>query len=49
MQLKLISSEERFRVLIDTAEDLIFTLDGFGYFNMVNKNGINILGYLQKK
>jgi len=49
VQLRLINSEERFRVLIDTAEDLIFTLDGFGYFNMVNKNGINILGYTSKE
>jgi len=45
VQLKLVHSEERFRTLIDTAEDLIFTLDGFGYFNMVNKSGVNILGY----
>ena len=45
IQLKLAHSEEKFRTLIDTAEDLIFTLDGFGYFNMVNKSGVNILGY----
>ena len=45
IQLKLAHSEEKFRTLIDTAEDLIFTLDGFGYFNMVNKSGANILGY----
>jgi PAS domain S-box-containing protein len=45
VQLKLVHSEERFRALIDTADDLIFTLDGFGYFNMVNKSGVNILGY----
>jgi PAS domain S-box-containing protein len=45
VQLKLVHSEERFRALIDTAEDLIFTLDGFGYFNMVNKSGVNLLGY----
>ncbi len=43
--LKLENSEERFRMLIDTADDLIFILDGFGYFNLVNKNGANALGY----
>lgn len=45
-QLKLISSEEKFRMLIDTAEDLIFILNGFGYFNLVNKNGATALGYV---
>jgi PAS domain S-box-containing protein len=45
VQLKLERSEERFRLLIDTADDLIFTLNGFGYFSMVNKNGANALGY----
>jgi PAS domain S-box-containing protein len=44
-QLKLERSEEKFRLLIDTADDLIFTLNGFGYFNLVNKNGANALGY----
>lgn len=44
-QLKLERSEEKFRILIDTADDLIFALNGFGYFNMVNKNGANTLGY----
>jgi PAS domain S-box-containing protein len=44
-QLRLESSEERFRLLIDTADDLIFILDGFGYFSMVNKNGAAALGY----
>ena len=44
-QLRLEHSEERFRILIDTADDLIFVLDGFGYFSMVNKNGANALGY----
>ncbi|MBA4406734.1 hypothetical protein C0389_05615 [bacterium] len=44
-QLRLASSEERFRMLIDTADDLIFVLDGFGYFSMVNKNGATALGY----
>jgi PAS domain S-box-containing protein len=45
-QLKLISSEEKFRMLIDTAEDLIFILNGFGYFNLVNINGATALGYM---
>ncbi|MEG8989315.1 PAS domain-containing sensor histidine kinase [Ignavibacteria bacterium 4148-Me] len=44
-RLKLENSEEKFRMLIDTADDLIFILNGFGYFNMVNKNGANTLGY----
>lgn len=45
IQLRLEKSEERFRMLIDTAEDLIFVLDGFGYFSMVNMNGATALGY----
>jgi PAS domain S-box-containing protein len=45
LQLNLERSEERFRVLVDAAEDLIFMLDGFGNFNIVNKNGANALGY----
>jgi len=44
-QLKLSNSEERFRMLIDTADDLIFILNGFGYFSMVNKSGAASLGY----
>lgn len=43
--LRLENSEEKFRMLIDTADDLIFILNGFGYFSMVNKNGANVLGY----
>jgi PAS domain S-box-containing protein len=46
IQLKLSSSEERFRMLIDTADDLIFILNGFGYFSLVNKNGATALGYV---
>ncbi len=38
-------SEEKFRMLVDTANDLIFILNGFGYFSMVNKNGALALGY----
>ncbi|MFA7287814.1 MAG: PAS domain S-box protein [Melioribacteraceae bacterium] len=44
-QIKLERSEERFRLLINTADDLIFILNGFGYFNMVNKSGATVLGY----
>jgi len=45
VQIKLERSEERFRLLINTADDLIFILDGFGYFTMVNKSGATVLGY----
>ncbi len=45
-KIKLDRAEERFRMLIDTADDLIFILNGFGYFSMVNKNGANTLGYM---
>lgn len=48
-QLKLVSSEEKFRMLIDTADDLIFILNGFGYFNLVNKNGASALGYVPEE
>ncbi|MBM4172464.1 MAG: PAS domain-containing sensor histidine kinase [Ignavibacteria bacterium] len=48
-RLKLESSEERFRMLIDTADDLIFILNGFGYFNLVNENGAKALGYLPEE
>jgi len=43
--LRLENSQERFRMLVNTADDLIFVLNGFGYFDMVNKNGANALGY----
>ena len=38
-------SEERFRLLIGTAVDFIFSLNGFGYILEVNENGANALGY----
>jgi|GEM_PF-544802 len=44
-QIHLAHSEERFRILVDAADDLIFILDGFGYFSLVNHNGANVLGY----
>jgi len=43
--LRMENSELRFRMLIDTADDLIFILNGFGYFSMVNKSGATALGY----
>ena len=45
VELKLARSEERFSLLVDTADDLIFILNGFGYFSMVNKSGARALGY----
>lgn len=44
-QLRLEKSEERFRLLIETANDLIFSLDSSGYFLMVNNYGALALGY----
>jgi len=40
-------SEEKFRLLMETAQDLIFTLDARGNFLMVNKNGARALGFSQ--
>lgn len=45
IQIKLAESEERFRMLIETATDLIFNLDNYGYFLMVNTTGALFLGY----
>ena len=42
---KLEKSKEEFRLLIETADDLIFNLNSFGYFVMVNRNGALALGY----
>ncbi|MGK9476825.1 PAS domain-containing sensor histidine kinase [Melioribacter sp. OK-6-Me] len=44
-QLKLENSEEKLRVLVDTADDLIFILNGFGYISTINKNGSKTLGF----
>lgn len=44
-RLMLEHSEEKFRMLVDTADDLIFILNEFGYFSVVNKNGASALGY----
>lgn len=45
VQLKLKKSEEKFRLLIETASDLILSLNGFGYIVLVNTNGTKHLGY----
>ncbi len=42
---KLSKSEKRFGLLINTAIDFIYSLDGFGYLLQVNQNGANALGY----
>lgn len=42
---RLEKSEERFRLLIETADDLIFTLNSYGYFVTVNSLGAKGLGY----
>lgn len=42
-------SEERFRLLIDTASDFIFSLDKTGSFVLVNRNGAMALGYSVKE
>lgn len=46
---KLQQSEQQFRLLIETAEDLIFMLDNYGYFKMVNRNGAQSLGFRTKE
>ncbi len=38
-------SEEKFKLLMETMEDLIFTLDDKGNFLLINKNGSQLLGY----
>jgi PAS domain S-box-containing protein len=45
VQTELAESEQRFRTLIDTANDLIFNLDNYGYFLTVNTDGALSLGY----
>ncbi len=46
---KLENSEERFRLLIDTANDFIFALDNQGYFLVANKSGAKSLGFVQSE
>ncbi|MCF8243050.1 MAG: PAS domain-containing sensor histidine kinase [Melioribacteraceae bacterium] len=45
-QEKLTRSEEKFRMLVETADDLIFSLNSAGYFVMVNENGALSLGHV---
>jgi len=42
---RLEKSEERFRLLVETAEDFIFTLNSNGYFITINTRGARTLGY----
>lgn len=42
---KLERSEERFRLLVETANDMIFALNKHGYFVMINESGALSLGY----
>lgn len=42
---KLEKSEEKFRLLIETASDLIISLNSFGYVSLVNRFGAKTLGY----
>lgn len=42
---KLEKSEEKFRLLVETANDLIILLNSFGYVSLVNKNGAMGLGF----
>ncbi len=46
---RLDKSEERFTLLVETGKDLVFALNGFGYFVMVNKNGAKSLGYTSQE
>lgn len=42
---KLAKSEEKFRLLVEAASDLIMSLNSFGYVSLVNKNGARSLGF----
>lgn len=44
-KIKISDSEERLKLLIGTAVDFIFSLNGFGYILEVNESGANALGY----
>ncbi|MBU0475599.1 MAG: PAS domain-containing sensor histidine kinase [Bacteroidetes bacterium] len=46
---KLKKSEKRFGLLINTAIDFIYSLNGFGYLIQVNENGANALGYTSEE
>lgn len=38
-------SEEKFRLLVEIAGDLIITLNSFGYLSLINRSGANSLGF----
>ena len=42
---RLEKSEEKFRLLVETANDLIILLNSFGYVSSINKNGAMGLGF----
>ncbi len=42
-------AEEKFKMLMDTTEDLIFSLDKYGNFLLINKNGSRTLGYTENE
>jgi diguanylate cyclase (GGDEF)-like protein/PAS domain S-box-containing protein len=42
------ASEERYRVLVENANDIIFTIDLEGNFTSINKAGENLTGYILK-
>lgn len=46
---RLKKSEKRFGLLINTAIDFIYSLNGFGYLIQVNENGANALGYTSEE
>ncbi len=42
------NAEEKFELILEASEDLIFILDSKGYFKRINNNGAEILGYIPK-
>lgn len=42
---RLEKSEEKFRLLVEIAGDLIITLNSFGYISLINRCGANSLGF----
>lgn len=38
-------SEEKFRMLVEIAGDLVITLNSYGYISLINRSGANALGY----
>jgi len=48
-KLDLEKSEERYNLLIESSNDLIFNLNNFGYFTNVNTDGAHALGFIPKE